>query len=349
MMGFEILQDFYGHLQDGQSREMFDCRLDYLVDGDKSRFASKSYVNLETLEGFLRQSDKKPVVYGAGKLGELVLEYLKVMDLSALCFCDSDIQKQGTDYLGIPVISPDALFEDYSGHLVINAVYYYADVLPFLLDNGIKSENIFTFHRCLYEVNYFDQPFLEMRPNEIMVDCGAFDGDTLVNFVAFTSGNYREVICLEPHPDNVAEIEKLIAKNGFPHVTVVPKAAWRQECQLEIYVDNVTSHASVDKDFLNSYSSAKKSLAIPATSIDSITGGKPVTFIKMDIEGAELEALKGAKNTIVRHKPRMAISIYHKPEDIINIPMYIHGLDLGYQYYIRHFSITPSETVLYCL
>ena len=71
------------------------------------------------------------------------------------------------------------------------------------------------------------------------------------------------------------------------------------------------------------------------------------TFIKMDIEGAELKALMGAKETIVQNKPKLAISIYHKPEDILQIPMYLKALVPEYKFYLRQYTMSYLECVLY--
>ena len=72
-------------------------------------------------------------------------------------------------------------------------------------------------------------------------------------------------------------------------------------------------------------------------------------MIKMDIEGSELEALKGSKKVIQRDKPRLAICIYHKPEDMTEIPLYIKELVPEYKLYIRHHSNAGTETVLYAV
>ena len=87
---------------------------------------------------------------------------------------------------------------------------------------------------------------------------------------------------------------------------------------------------------------------IKVVTIDGIVKEK-VTFIKMDIEGSELKALHGAEKTIMRDKPKLAISIYHKLEDILDIPAYIHHLVPEYKFYIRHYSLNAAETILYAI
>lgn len=72
-------------------------------------------------------------------------------------------------------------------------------------------------------------------------------------------------------------------------------------------------------------------------------------FIKMDVEGAEIESLKGARQTILRDKPKLAICIYHKPQDLIELPRYIKTIVPEYKLYIRHHSNGPGENVLYAV
>ena len=75
-----------------------------------------------------------------------------------------------------------------------------------------------------------------------------------------------------------------------------------------------------------------------------------VTFIKMDIEGAELESLKGAGRIIIREqKPKLAICVYHKKEDIFDIPEYILSLNPKYKLYLRHYTLGEWDTVLYAI
>jgi hypothetical protein len=88
---------------------------------------------------------------------------------------------------------------------------------------------------------------------------------------------------------------------------------------------------------------------IAVDTIDEISGGAPVTYIKMDVEGAELQALKGAERTIRRHRPILGISIYHRQRDLIDIPEYIKAIVPEYRFYFRVHKKLAIDTVLYAV
>lgn len=88
---------------------------------------------------------------------------------------------------------------------------------------------------------------------------------------------------------------------------------------------------------------------ISVRSLDSVLQGKRASFIKMDIEGSELEALKGAEETIRKWRPKLAISMYHKPEDIWELPLYVKKLVPDYRLYLRHHSNAKWDFVLYAV
>ena len=93
-------------------------------------------------------------------------------------------------------------------------------------------------------------------------------------------------------------------------------------------------------------------VVIPTSTIDKMVAeGKieKVDFISMDIEGAEIEAIKGAENTLKKFKPKLAISLYHRPSDFKTIAEYIKGLNLGYKFYFNHFTMHIEESVLFCI
>jgi hypothetical protein len=90
--------------------------------------------------------------------------------------------------------------------------------------------------------------------------------------------------------------------------------------------------------------------AIPTTTLDTLIREGTIAridFIKMDIEGSELAALKGAEKTLREQRPRLAISLYHRREDFHAIPLWLDQLGCGYRFYLEHYSMHHEETVLY--
>jgi hypothetical protein len=83
--------------------------------------------------------------------------------------------------------------------------------------------------------------------------------------------------------------------------------------------------------------------------LDDVIGGRNVTFLKMDVEGAELKTLYGAEEIIKRCRPKMAICIYHRAEDLWTIPQYVLSLHSDYRFYVRSYHPSSAETVLYAL
>lgn len=94
-------------------------------------------------------------------------------------------------------------------------------------------------------------------------------------------------------------------------------------------------------------SPVESNTTVKGISIDSFLKNENITFIKMDIEGSELNALKGAEETIRKNKPKLAVCIYHRPEDITDIQDYLMELVPEYQFGIRHYTDHAFETVLY--
>jgi FkbM family methyltransferase len=90
-------------------------------------------------------------------------------------------------------------------------------------------------------------------------------------------------------------------------------------------------------------------IRIEVDALDNICGNVPVTFIKMDLEGSELDALEGAKNTILKNRPKLAISLYHKRAHLVDIYKFVSGLNLGYKFYFRIHTKVGSDAVLYAV
>ena len=187
---------------------------------------------------------------------------------------------------------------------------------------------------------YFNElTFCVNSKEEVFVDCGAFDGDTVKQYASFKGGVYKKIFAFEPNLDNVAKLEENV--KHLPNVIIVNKGTWKEKGELEF--EEKGSASQIIK---------KGKVKIPVTTIDEVVGEEKVTFIKMDVEGSELESLEGAKMTIQKNMPKLAICCYHKKNDIINLYRFIKRFDssdLKYQLYLRHHSNSAYETVLYAI
>lgn len=206
-----------------------------------------------------------------------------------------------------------------------------------LLDVRFPTKNVFISAYDLSVVHcgkqYFDM--FEPGEKEVFVDAGAYNGDTIDNFLTWVGNGEYKIYAIEPLKDMCDEIKD----KKIPNVEILNCAAWNKKAKVS-FVSNMRGSA-VGKEDTESMLWGRK--------IDEIVGGDRVSLIKMDIEGAELKALEGARETILKYLPRLAISIYHKYEDIYEIGSYILGLNPNYKLYIRHYTTCSFETVLYAV
>lgn len=185
---------------------------------------------------------------------------------------------------------------------------------------------------------YFLDEFFEKGEEEVFIDGGGYDGDTIEEFIEWTKNKYKKIYTFEPQKDKAEVIRsKLWRYDG--KVELFEKGLWDSAAELSFCDGNAVLSGKIGEGGGNS--------RIQTIDIDSAIQER-VTFIKMDIEGAELKALYGAAQTIRRDKPKLAICIYHKPEDMWQIPRYIDSLVPEYKFYIRHFGMRWAGTILYC-
>lgn len=104
-----------------------------------------------------------------------------------------------------------------------------------------------------------------------------------------------------------------------------------------------------DVSVSNSKTGNCKEIEVPVCALDDICKDENITFIKMDVEGSEYKALLGSKSIISSCRPKLAISIYHKPEDIWELPELILDMNKNYTFYLRHYSLAGEDTVLYVI
>lgn len=174
--------------------------------------------------------------------------------------------------------------------------------------------------------------------NEVFIDAGAYNGDTSCQFANWCNGKYDKIYLLEPDNLMYEIVKERMRLENIKKFVCVKKGMYSMSTTLSFVnlADSASSHIV-----------EQGNIQIETISIDEMVGSDKVTFIKMDIEGAELEALKGADETITRCKPKLAISIYHNEDDLWKIPFYIQKKYPWYKLYMRHYTDITTETVLY--
>jgi FkbM family methyltransferase len=189
---------------------------------------------------------------------------------------------------------------------------------------------------------YFVSDIIRISQGEVFVDVGAYTGDTIQQFMDLARKQkvrYGKIIGFEPDEKNYSLVSRYYGKKKG--VILIKKGISIKEDTLFFRVESATSHVVEDGN--------NADYSIPVTNIDSVKVCSKATWIKMDIEGAEMDALHGAEETIKRNHPKLTICIYHSDEDILRIIEYIHELVPEYRLYVRHHSSNHVETVLYAI
>jgi FkbM family methyltransferase len=184
---------------------------------------------------------------------------------------------------------------------------------------------------------------IEASPGDIVIDAGGCWGDTALYF-ANKIGAEGRVFTFEFMDRHLAIMEKNFSLNHHlrDRISVIHHALWDRSGQPLTYSDNGPATAVSERK-----AGPNTTYTISVDDFVESAGLPRIDFIKMDIEGAELGALKGAEQTIRRWRPKLAICVYHKLEDFFEIPEYLASLDVGYELFLRHYSATAGETVLF--
>lgn len=191
---------------------------------------------------------------------------------------------------------------------------------------------------------YFDVAVLTHNDNEVFCDVGSFDGNTSVRFIEWCRGKYKRIYAFEADCENIYKCIKTFKLIKDIKYTVVPKGCWSKKGKLAF-----SPKGNGSSSFIFVPDKNDCTVTIDVTTIDEEIKDDVPTFIKMDIEGSEREAIIGAEGTIRKYMPKLAISVYHKNEDIITIPELILSYCPNYRLYFRHYSLTSSETVMYAI
>jgi len=180
---------------------------------------------------------------------------------------------------------------------------------------------------------YFDKEYYSKIGNdEVFVDCGAYRGDTIEGFIQCVKNQYSKIYAFEPDTKNAS----FIAKMQSEKIKIYNYATGKEDGIMHFSALGTTG----------SYVTDEGEVCVEVKCLDNLISDK-VTWVKMDIEGSEYATLQGMERIIKTYKPKLAICIYHKVEDLFTIPKYIHSLVPQYKLKIRQNHDSVQEMVLY--
>jgi len=258
--------------------------------------------------------------------------------------------------------------DSYSRISWLCVLLYRLTLNPFYLEACAVGQGAEGFNLNSYSTN---RQFFKFSDQEIYVDGGAFNGDTIEGFLRACNGQFKRIHSFEPSSHNNDLIRARLA--SLQHEYLKPLAAsislheqglWDSTTTLKFNPSQVVADFAaagpvqtqsahlVDSGIVSHiYDKSLEesvSVIVPVTTIDEATDAT-ATFIKLEIEGSELRALNGARQTIARNRPQMALSIYHKPEDLLTLTDFVAETDKGYKLGFRqHNRLCPDAMVLYC-
>ncbi len=189
---------------------------------------------------------------------------------------------------------------------------------------------------------YFDSEIIRVEGSAVFVDMGTFIGDTILSFIEFVNivgeASIKKIYGYEP--DAINYQEALNKTKSYEYVEIRNLGVGsKNEIVLFKNFENGRSRVSKEKS---------GTVEVKLVSIDEdIT--ERVSFIKMDLEGYESEAILGAKKHIINDKPQLAICVYHHIKDLYTLAQQIEEYNPNYKMYMRHYDSNGSETVLYCV
>ena len=253
-------------------------------------------------------------------------------------FCDNDSRKWEGEIFGCKVVSPYELEKKYRECVcIIGSNKYRQIIYEQLLEEFPRKNILYPIMGVLYADmgwQYFD--YFKPNKNEVFVDGGVYNGWTSGGFARWTNNDYEAIYGFEANPSCIERCKNYYIEN-LHDAQIIERGMWSEKTQLH-FQGGYSGAARVSDD---------GEVIVEVDTIDNVLEGNRVSFIKMDIEGAEYHALLGAKKTIMKHRPRMALSLYHNPWDVIEIPSLILKYDDSYRFAVRQYRAAGGETVLY--
>lgn len=357
-------------LQDGQSQKIFwdrlacDVRptvehtfelyLDGIAADEKEEILKSLQGNIAEMLTRLSDKGKQLILYGAGGIGRAIALLLRNSGIDFDGFCD---RRYGElkNFEGKPVYPPEYLFANAENCYVAIATEVYArEVIQFLLENQFPKDHILPHFRTdqlrTAKRQYFE--FLEYYPRgTAFVDGGCLDGEDSLYFARWCEGEYSKIFAFEPDSSNQEKCNRTAKEHQIKEFHLIPAGLSEKSGEAILAVGSGGASRILGEDE-KGISGVTLETEWPkertrVMALDDMADDTTIGFIKLDIEGFEMSALKGAQKTLLRDKPFLAVCVYHKPGDVLEIMDYLHSLVPEYRFWLRHYTAIQSETVLY--
>ena len=238
----------------------------------------------------------------------------------------------------------DQCFEELTMHLLKNIEGY--KHMYFSLEDEISKKTFLNnmLFRLTYDIRYtfefnkgiqyFDDDIIDFNFDGAIIDGGAYNGDTLEQFLKIGT-NFKAYYLFEPDEDLLEQAKEV---SNDKRIHYINKGLYSS-----------VKSIGFNKTMGNGGSIAENGHKLIDTTLVDVFFNNKVSFIKLDIEGCELDALVGAQNIIRQCSPTLAICIYHKAPDYLEIFNFIKTLNRNYKFFLRHYSNYYAETVLYAI
>lgn len=209
----------------------------------------------------------------------------------------------------------------------------YADIINYKISGKIEYLN-----RCTSPKEEVFRDIIRLSDNETYIDMGAYNGDTVLEFAEITGGKYNKIFAVEPDSRNYRKLTK--NTDEIERLHLFNAAAWNEDTLLTF------ADRSGRQSTLNPQTDVKMK-QVTALRGDTLT--ENATYIKMDVEGAEHQAILGAARSL-KNGAKLAAALYHRNEDMFDIPLLVHEINPELKLYVRHQLYIPAwETNLYCI
>ncbi len=295
-------------------------------------FASDGFVRHQNFRGFEVMSYKE----AKEKFGNMIVLLCFGSQLPDVINKVINISKEQELYApDVPVFGEDTFDINYakSHKSELEKVYSILSdekskqVFKYVINYKLSGKIDYLINCQTYKKDDFDN-ILRLNNHEIFMDLGAYKGDTIEEFLQYTD-NYQKIYAVEPNPKSFSKLLK--NTESLENCICINTGIYSKKDVLPF--NNKSGRNSAVSNTGN---------FLPVDSIDNILNGQPVTYIKMDLEGQESNAIDGANNTILKYKPKLLISAYHRNEDLFSIPLKILSIRDDYKVYLRHNPYIPA-------